>query len=326
MGTHLDLLLEPAPVVLDDPTLDCYKLTTDAYYTGGSLPNGYDLTGNYDSSTNTFTFDDTSITVKDDLMLDTCGFELQGGSLRVLSTATKSPVITIKDDGFITANNDGTSTNPAAIRAVSSTYGLHLDIQDGGVLTLDNAVLRDVAWDTTTKSALYIGLGATLNMMDSAVIYGSSASADDMATVKIDGGSADIQASSIVNTGQTGTAIWVENSGAALTDIIVRNAAVGIQSYNGAPQVDGFTSNGNTVGVDVYGGMSLPTLYRSSSLSGMSAGWHTYKIDLSTFLGSGDYLQVGANSIFGGGNAHPCLLYTSPSPRDQRGSRMPSSA
>ena len=24
--------------------------------------------------------------------------------------------------------------------------------------------------------------------------------------------------------------------------------------------------------------------------------------------------------------AHPCLLYTSPSPRDQRGSRMPSSA
>jgi FlaG/FlaF family flagellin (archaellin) len=309
VGTHLDLLLEPAPVVLDDPTLDCYKLTTDAYYTGGSLPNGYDLTGNYDSSTNTFTFDDTSITVKDDLMLDTCGFELQGGSLRVLSTATKSPVITIKDDGFITANNDGTSTNPAAIRAVSSTYGLHLDIQDGGVLTLDNAVLRDVAWDTTTKSALYIGLGATLNMMDSAVIYGSSASADDMATVKIDGGSADIQASSIVNTGQTGTAIWVENSGAALTDIIVRNAAVGIQSYNGAPQVDGFTSNGNTVGVDVYGGMSLPTLYRSSSLSGMSAGWHTYKIDLSTFLGSGDYLQVGANSIFGGGNAHPSYNY-----------------
>ena len=27
-----------------------------------------------------------------------------------------------------------------------------------------------------------------------------------------------------------------------------------------------------------------------------------------------------------GGRAEPCLLYTSPSPRDQRGSRMPSSA
>ena len=27
-----------------------------------------------------------------------------------------------------------------------------------------------------------------------------------------------------------------------------------------------------------------------------------------------------------GGKAHRCLLYTSPSPRDQRGSRMPSSA
>jgi len=269
VGTHLDLLLEPAPVVFNDPTLDCNKLINDPFYTGQSLASGgYDLRGNYDSATSTFTFDDTSITVSADIMLDTCGIELQGGSLRVQSTATSTPVITIKDDGFLTANNDGTSTSPAAIRAVSSTYGLHIDIQDGGVLTLDNAVLRDVAWDATTKSALRIGMGATLNMMDSAVIYGASATADDMATVKIDGGSANINAASIINTGQTGTAIWIENSGATLTDIIVRNAAVGIQSYNGAPQVDGFTSNGNTVGVAAYGGMSLPTIYRSFVLFG----------------------------------------------------------
>ena len=308
-GTHLDLLLEPAPVVLNDPTLNCYKLINDPFYTGQSMASGgYDLRGNFDG-VDTFTFDDTSITVSADLMLDTCGFELQGGSLRVQSTATSSPVITIKDTGFLTANNDGTSGSPAAIRAVSSTYGLHLDIQNGGTLTLDHANLRDVAWDTTTESALYIGNGATLNMMDSATIFGSSASADEMATVKIQGGSANIDSSSIINTGQTGTAIWIENSGASLTDIIVKNAAVGIQSYNGAPQVDGFTSNGNTVGINAYGGMSLPTIYRSTSLSGASAGWTTYKIDLSTYLGTGDYLQVGANSVFAGGDAHPSYNY-----------------
>ena len=33
------------------------------------------------------------------------------------------------------------------------------------------------------------------------------------------------------------------------------------------------------------------------------------------FVGNGVYMLV-----------NPCLLYTSPSPRDQRGSRMPSSA
>ncbi|MEC7509147.1 MAG: hypothetical protein VX965_08915, partial [Candidatus Thermoplasmatota archaeon] len=308
-GTHLDLLLEPAPVVLNDPTLNCYKLINDPFYTGQSMASGgYDLRGNFDG-VDTFTFDDTSITVSADLMLDTCGFELQGGSLRVQSTATSSPVITIKDTGFLTANNDGTSGSPAAIRAVSSTYGLHLDIQNGGTLTLDHANLRDVAWDTTTESALYIGNGATLNMMDSATIFGSSASADEMATVKIQGGSANIDSSSIINTGQTGTAIWIENSGASLTDIIVKNAAVGIQSYNGAPQVDGFTSNGNTVGINAYGGMSLPTIYRSTSLSGATAGWTTYKIDLSTYLGTGDYLQVGANSVFAGGDAHPSYNY-----------------
>jgi hypothetical protein len=309
-GTHLDLLLEPAPIVFNDPTVDCYKLINDPFYTGqSSSSGGYDLRGNFDSATNTFTFDDTSITVSADLMLDSCGFELQGGSLRVQSTATSSPVITIKDTGFLTANNDGTSGNPAAIRAVSSTYGLHLDIQNGGTLTLDHANLRDVAWDTTTESALYIGNGATLNMMDSANIFGSTANADEMATVKIQGGSANIQASSITNTGQTGTAIWIENSGATLTDIIVKNAAVGIQSYNGAPQVDGFTSTGNTVGINAYGGMSLPTIYRSTSLSGATAGWSTYKIDLSTYLGTGDYLQVGANSVWAGGNAHPSYNY-----------------
>ena len=31
-------------------------------------------------------------------------------------------------------------------------------------------------------------------------------------------------------------------------------------------------------------------------------------------------------SLFPDGSTHVCLLYTSPSPRDQRGSRMPSSA
>ena len=41
-----------------------------------------------------------------------------------------------------------------------------------------------------------------------------------------------------------------------------------------------------------------------------------------------DYSFVGMDSegIAVGGGYHSCLLYTSPSPRDQRGSRMPSSA
>ena len=38
-----------------------------------------------------------------------------------------------------------------------------------------------------------------------------------------------------------------------------------------------------------------------------------------------NFFQMPASEIFGI-DIHPCLLYTSPSPRDQRGSRMPSSA
>jgi len=76
-------------------------------------------------------------------------------------------------------------------------------------------------------------------------------------------------------------------------------------SKNAAPQIDGFTSTDNTVGLDMDGGMSLPTIYRSPSLAGMSRGWQTYDIDLSAFIGNSDFLQVGANSIYAGGNAHP---------------------
>ena len=41
----------------------------------------------------------------------------------------------------------------------------------------------------------------------------------------------------------------------------------------------------------------------------MSTGWQTYDIDLSAFIGNSDYLQVGANSIYAGGNAHPYYNY-----------------
>jgi hypothetical protein len=55
--------------------------------------------------------------------------------------------------------------------------------------------------------------------------------------------------------------------------------------------------------------MSFPTIYRSTSLSGQLTGWITYAVDVFSFLGSLDYLQVGVNSIYGGGNVYPTYNY-----------------
>ena len=57
----------------------------------------------------------------------------------------------------------------------------------------------------------------------------------------------------------------------------------------------------------------------------------SYANDLSKILSMMDILaEVNTDNIAPLTNVHdmtqPCLLYTSPSPRDQRGSRMPSSA
>ena len=303
IGSSYALLLEPAPVDFNGTNMDCTWLAawTDAD-TGAGLPtNGTTPAGGV-----IYEFDGTPMTLTEDLNLNGCVIKLMGAVLKVKSTATSTPVLTLSNGGKLLVGKSSVATG--ALQAVSSTYPLHIDIQDG-TLEVDGGIIRDVAQDSTTGSALYVGDGATLVMKNSGTIYGSSASSDEMATVKIDGGSADIDSSSIINVGNTGTALWVEQSSGSFSNVAVSNAAVGIQSFNGAPQIDGFTSTDNTVGVDVYGGMSLPTIYRSTSLSGQSTGWQTYAIDLSAFLGTGDYLQVGANSIYGGGNAHPTYNY-----------------
>ena len=68
-----------------------------------------------------------------------------------------------------------------------------------------------------------------------------------------------------------------DNSLATIDNIVVKNAAIGIHSYNAAPAVNGFTLTDNDVGLEVYGGMSLPTIYRSTILSGEAQGWTTTK-------------------------------------------------
>ena len=64
--------------------------------------------------------------------------------------------------------------------------------------------------------------------------------------------------------------------------------------------------------------------------AGATASWPN-RTDPGGTRGLDDHLvrdfhhNIGAE-IMGAGKFSPCLLYTSPSPRDQRGSRMPSSA
>ena len=48
--------------------------------------------------------------------------------------------------------------------------------------------------------------------------------------------------------------------------------------------------------------------------------------DLLSLAGPSDLVELDYDEAIGAINVRVCLLYTSPSPRDQRGSRMPSSA
>ena len=291
VGDSIELRLEPAPVTLNGTNMDCAYLMTN---TEAML--GYDGTV-ASGGTNTFTWEG-KVTMTGDLNIDDCNIVMRN-VFKVSSDATNSPKLTISNGGSLTLEHIATSTG--TLKASSSVYPLDLDI-DGGSLTLDGGKIYDVAGGINLDSG-------TMTVGNSAIIYGNTNAAANEATLYVNGGTLDWDDSTIQNAGQTGIGLMVEGSGAAVDNIVVKNAAVGLYSYNAAPTINGFTLTDNDVGVDVYGGMSLPTIYRSTLLSGESRGWTTHAIDLSTFIGSDDYMQIGYNSVYGGGNAHPTYNY-----------------
>jgi len=292
VGDTIELRLEPAPVDLNGTNMDCafLRLHQEAAF-------GYDGTV-ISGGTNTFTWAG-KVTMSDNLNIDDCNIVIQN-TFAVISDATNSPTLTIGAGGTLMMQSITESTG--TLSAFSSNYPLDLDM-DGGALTLDGGVIRDV------KGGINLDSGS-LTVSNSAVIYGGANALSTVATVYVNGGTLDWDDSMIMNSGQTGIGLMFEEIGGSVDNIVVKNAAVGIYSYNAIPDVNGFTLTDNDVGVDVYGGMTLPTIYRSTLLSGQSTGWTTYAIDMSPYLSGGeDYLQVGFNSVYGGGNAHPTYNY-----------------
>ena len=165
----------------------------------------------YNPGLDAYVWDSTPMTMSADLTLDGCHIALMGSVLTVQASATNTPVLTLSNGGALTLNVSSDTGAAGTLQASTSTYPLTIAVT-GGDLTVDGGTVRDLAQDSATNSALYIPSGSSLSMSNSGTIYGASASADDMATVKVDGGSLEIIDSSIVNTGQTGTALHVESS------------------------------------------------------------------------------------------------------------------
>ena len=295
IGSSIELELFPAPVDLGDANMDCAWLAGNA-----TVKDTYDPDGD-----ETYNFDSNTVTLSADINIDGCHLVFTGATLKIKGEATSSPVLTISNGGSIKLEQQMSNLIRGTIRAQSSSYPANIDIQDG-TLWNDGGIVKDIAQSSATGSALYIGTNAILKMTNGGVVYGLAATSVDMATVKINGGTLTGDNGSIINSG--GTGIWFENTQSAMANLKVSGADVGIKSHNAAPKLDGFEVTGSDVGVDVYGGMSLPMLYRSTSLSGMNAGWNTYSFDISQFMDK-DYLQLGYNSVWAGGNAHPRYNY-----------------
>ena len=246
------------------------------------------------------------ITLSADLILDGCDLLLNRTSFHVNSSAINTPTIHIYNHSSLNLIRSST------IEALQS-YPLTIVVMNNGgaspaTLSLSQSTLRDLRQDSNTDSALYFPAGTVFDL-DASTVEGSWATSSDMATVKIAGGMMTGDAGSVKNTGRTGTGVWFEDTAStSVTNLNVENAAIGVVVHKGAPKIDGFTLINNDVGMNIYGGMTLPTFHRSPTLAGASQGWAAYEVDLSSLLGRFDYAQLGLNSIYAGGQAHPLYV------------------
>ena len=282
VGAHVYLKLEAFPMDFGGATKDCSFFAAND---SASSLNGY------------YTYTRQIITLSADMVLDGCSVHLQGTSLRVNRTAANNPTITLRNGAeLLISEHDGDFGH---IKAQSSAYGWSMDLSSGGTLSIDAGSIRDMA------GGLTVGDGGTLDMYNGSTAYGSPNAAASTATIDVDGGTFTSD-NAVVQNVNSGIGIRLHNTAASdLSNILVKNSAVGISVTDAAPTIDGFTLTDNTVGMEVDGGMSLPTLYRSTILSGQSAGWTTHAIDITSFAKNNNYVQLGTNIVYGGGNSDP---------------------
>ena len=296
VGERADFQLEAYPMDWNGASKDCSWLSTND---SASLTNGF------------YTYTLQIITLSTDLVLDGCDLHLNGTKFSVNSSATNSPTITLRNGANIHLTGGIASGGvDGYIKGITSLYGWRMNIE-GGELSMDHSYIRDMHQDPTSNSGLFLGSGATLTMLNGSYAVGSYATSPSMATIKVNGGKLVMDDSKISNNQQTGVGVHLEQtSSSTLDDITIENAATGMVIRNGAPTVNDFTLSNNDVGVENYGGMALPTIYRSPLLQGQS-GWQTHEIDITNFAKQDDVLQMGFNSVYAGGNAHPYNYYSS---------------
>ena len=282
VGSHVYLKLEAFPMDFGGATKDCSFFSNND---SASLIDGY------------YTYTRQIITLSADMVLDGCSVHLEGTSVRINRTAASNPTITLLNGAeLLVSEHDG---DFGAIRAQSSAYPWTMDLADGGQLTIDAGSIRDMSGGLTVSD------GGTLEMRNGSTAYGSPNAAASTATINVDGGTY-VANNAVVQNANSGIGVRLYNTAtSSVSNILVKNSALGISVSDAAPSIDGFTLTDNTVGMEVDGGMSLPTIYRSEILSGQGRGWQTHAIDITTFAKNNQYVQVGANFVYAGGNADP---------------------
>ena len=137
IGDSIELELFPAPIDFDQPNMDCSWMNTNE--TTSATQTDTDGDGAWD----VYMFDETPMTLSADLNIDGCTIVMMGATMRIKSDATSTPTLTISNGGLVILNESSTNKK-GTIKPSTSSYPMHIDIQDG-TLWSDGGVIKDHA-------------------------------------------------------------------------------------------------------------------------------------------------------------------------------------
>ena len=310
IGSNVDIRLIAPPVTFDSPNMDCnWMMNTNSTFMNA-----------WDGVKNAFVFKGAALTVAADMMFDGCSLELEGSKMLFRSgTVTVMSNSNSNSPGSILMTIDGDTGDAPEIIGENGAKVVDLNIGLGGTVNMQAGTIQDMLVSNSKDGLLVVGSGGTLIMSGGSQILGSDLTGMGAfyPIVYADGGNVQVTTGQISGIGNTGTGLSTLNAFVNANGLTVSNAYAGVWGEESAMTLDGFTSTSNVYGVVADGAMTLPKIYRSASLQGISpfygdmdsciygwwnacGHWQTYSIDFSTYLGSQDYLQAGVELEFQG--------------------------
>jgi flagellin-like protein len=316
IGSNVDVRLTAPPVTFDDTGMDCSWMANNATFANAD-PNGI----------GTYVFRGATMVLASSMTIDNCNVVLEGSKLIWREDTLNNPTLTVTGTGTLTLALDPDTGDLPKIYGEGNLDAVDLAIGSGGVVDFQAGTMKNLLMDNSKDGLIVLEEGSTLKLAGNAFVTGADTSTmgtSQYPLIYMDGGLLEVNSATLAGTGNVGVGVYNSDAGQIKgSGLTVTNMEIGLHAYYGSIELDDYTSTGNTNGIIAEGSPSLPQIYSSAVLQGITTNtpysassngmnhcrsahfiecyqWETYTVDLSSWVGIDDYIQPSMMLNYGG--------------------------